>query len=186
MRQRFVLLFPGEYLGKRLPALLLLLSLLMVPAEAQTPMPGHFVISRAARLDLSHTGIHTHANFILFDTGTHDIAAMQRDPTHYPHLTIRAQSLLNTDHAALPPDLTMPGDPPLDNPYGPIGGGHGKPGWSVALLSQNGRHWAKVSVPTRFANWLALQPKARRKRYLDPRQYRLEARWGGYNSLANH
>ncbi|MDQ2798579.1 MAG: hypothetical protein M3Y13_02925 [Armatimonadota bacterium] len=158
----------------------------MLPTGAQTPASGHFVIPRAVRLDLRHTGIHTHANFVMFNTGSHDLAAMQRDPARYPHLTIRAETRLDTDHAALPPDLTMPGDPPLDNPYGPIGGGHGKPGWSVMPLAKNGRHLVKVSVPTRFANWLALQPAARRKRYLDPRQYQLEVRWGGYNSLANH
>ena len=184
MRQRFVLLFPGEYLGKRLSALLLLG--LMLPTGAQPAPSGHFVIPSASRLDLSHTGIHTHANFVLFDTGKRDLAAMQRDPAQYPHLIIRADTRLDTDHAALPPDLMMQGDPPLDNPYGPIGGGHGKPGWSVTPLAKNGRHLMKVSVPTRFANWLALQTPARRKRYLAPRQYRLEVRWGGYNSLANH
>ena len=182
MRQRFVLLFPGARLGKRLPALLLLLGLL--PVAAQTSAPDHFVIPRASRLDLSHTGIHTHANFILFDTGALDLAALQREPARYPHLTIRAETRLDTDHAALPPELTMPGDPPLDNPYGPMGGGRGKPAWGVTLLAQNGRHLVKVSVPTRFANWLALQTPAKRTRYLDPRQYRLEVLWDGYNSLA--
>ena len=127
-------------------------------------------------------GIHTHANFISFDTGTRDLAAMQADPVHFPHLRLRAHSRLPTDHAALPPDLAMPGDPPLPNPYGPIDGGAKGPGWAVLASRQGGHNAARVSVPTRFANWVALQPPARRKDYSDPRRYWLEARWGPFPS----
>ena len=90
-------------------------------------------------------GIHTHANFILFDTGAHNLAAMQADPADYPRLTFKAHSRLPTDRAALPPGLAMPGDPPLDNPYGPMDGGAKGPGWGVVVLHQGGRNTAKVS-----------------------------------------
>ncbi len=179
MHQRSVFLFPGGARRKR-PALglclLLVVLLAWVPAGAQAP--GRLVIPRAARVEIGHTGIHTHANFILFDTGARDLAAMQADPVHFPRLTLRAHSRLPTDRAALPPDLAMPGDPPLDNPYGPIEGGRGKPGWGISPAQDGGRHGAKVTVPTRFANWIALQPPARRKSYSDPRRYWLEVRWG--------
>lgn len=177
-----VLFFPGGT-WRKCRALGLCL-LVLVPGWAGAQAPGRLVIPRAARVDIGHTGIHTHANFILFDTGARDLLAMQADPVHFPRLTLRAHSRLPTDHAALPPDLAMPGDPPLDNPYGPMDGGRGKPGWGVVPLHQAGRsgsviNAAKVVVPTRFANWVALQPPARRKSYLDPRRYWLEARWGG-------
>ena len=82
----------------------------------------------------------------------------------------------------MPPGLAMPGDPPLENPYGPIEGRRGGAGWGVVPRHQAGRggaviNEAKVVVPTRFANWVALQPSARRKAYLDPRRYWLEVRW---------
>ena len=159
-----------------LPALWLAFCL---PAAAQTA--GQVVTSHAARIDFRHTGIHTHANYLLFDTGAYDVAAMQRDPVRYPHLTVRAHSALPTDRAALPPDLaafSQPGDPPLDNPYGPIDGGKGKPGWTVVPLHQNGRNYIKVTASTRFANWLALQPRPRQKQYQMPGQYTLIIRWG--------
>ena len=157
--------------------------LLLVGAGAGAQAPGRFVAPRAARVDIGHTGIHTHANFVFFDTGTRGLAAMQADPVHFPRLTLRAHSRLPTDHAALPPDMTMPGDPPLPNPFGPMDGGPGKPGWSIVPLRQAGRggaviNGAKVVVPTRFANWVALQPPAQRKSYFDPSRYWLEVRWG--------
>lgn len=149
------------------------------PAPAQTP--HKILISRASQIGLSRLGIHTHANFLLFDTGTLDIAAMQRDPAQFPRLTLRAHSRLPTDRAALPPDLAAfsnPGDPPLPNPYGPIDGGNGKPGWGVLPLHQNGRNYVKVLVPSRFADWLAGQSPARRRAYLQPQCYRLSITWG--------
>jgi len=181
--QRSVFLFPGGA-GRKRPALGLCLSLLVwVPAGAQAP--GRIVVPRAARVDIGHTGIHTHANFIFFDLGARDLAAMQTDPVHFPRLTLRAHSRLPTDHAALPPDMTMPGDPPLPNPFGPMDGGRTGPGWGVNPLRQDGRNEAKVTIPTRFANWVALQPPARRKSYLDPRRYWLEVRWGDSASLTS-
>jgi len=172
----FVSLFPPTARRKRCVLGLYLLLLATGRIGAQTP--GQIVVPRAARVDIGHTGIHTHANFILFETGAHDLTAMQADPVHFPHLSLRAHSRLTTNHAALPPDLAMPGDPPLPNPYGPIDGGLKGPGWGVLPVYQNGHNGAKVVVPTRFANWVALQPAARRRSYLDPRQYWLEVRWG--------
>ncbi len=194
MRKTSVLFFPGGARHKRrapgplllclsLPCLLLFTSALR-PAAAQTP--GRLVIARALRVDIGHTGIHTHANSILFDTGAHDLAAMQADPVHFPHLTLWPHSRLPTDHASLPPGLAMPDDPPLPNPYGPMDGGPSRPGWAVfpvhlpAHLAGRGGaviNAAQVQVPTRFANWVALQPAARRKAYFDPRRYWLEVRW---------
>jgi len=172
-----VFLFPGRVRRKRRALGLCLLLLVWGPVGAQTP--GRIVVPRAARVDIGHMGIHTHANFIFFDLGARDLLAMQSDPIHFPRLTLRAHSRLPTDHAALPPDMTMPGDPPLPNPFGPMDGGRGKPGWGVTALHDGGRNEAKVTIPTRFANWVALQPPARRKAYLDPRRYWLEVRWGG-------
>ena len=182
MRKMSASSFPGAAGRKRRALGLCLLFLASGGASAQAP--GRLVVPRAARVDLGHTGIHTHANFIVFDTGTRDLLAMQADPVHFPRLTLRAHSRLPTDRAALPPDFAMPGDPPLPNPYGPMDGGGGRPGWSVIPLHRSGRsgatvNAAKVVVPTRFANWVALQPPARRKAYLDPRRYWLEAHWGG-------
>jgi len=103
--------------------------------------------------------------------------------THFPHLSVRGRSDLPTDHAALPPELTQTGDPPLPNPYGPIeGDGAVRHGWDVITGKVNtgtvsGENGARVQVPTRFANWLALQPAARRHRYADRRHWRLEIRW---------
>lgn len=179
VHQRFVLFPPGTAWHKRRA---LGVCLLLAPCWAGAQTPGRLIVPRAAHVDIAHTGTHTHANFIFFDTGTRDLAAMQADPIHFSHLTIRAHSRLSTDHAALPPDLAMPGDPPLDNPYGPMEGGHGKPGWGVIPLHQAGHkgamtNGAKVVVPTRFANWVALQPPTRRKSYLDPRRYWLEVHW---------
>lgn len=149
------------------------------PSPAQTPQKT--VVPHASQVVLSHLGVHTHANFLLFDTGTLDIAAMQHDPIHFPHLTIRALSSLPTDRAALPPDLAAfsnPGDPPLPNPYGPIEGGSGKPGWTLLPLHKDGRNFVKALVPTRFADWLAGQSPARRRAYLQPQRYRLSITWG--------
>jgi len=177
VRKISVLFFPGGARRKRRPLGLCLL--LLVGAGVGAQAPGRLVIPRAARVDIGHTGIHTHANFIFFDTGAHNLAAMRTDPIHFPRLTLRAHSRLPTDHAALPPDLAMPDDPPLPNPFGPMDGGGGKPGWDVSPVHEGDHKGAKVTVPTRFANWVALQPPARRKSYLDPRRYWLEVRWGG-------
>lgn len=172
---------PVHCLGKRF--CLLLVALLWLrsacPAPAQTPQK--VVIPRASQVVLSHLGVHTHANFLLFDTGTLDITVMQRDPAQFPRLTLRAHSSLPTDRAALPPDLAAfsnPGDPPLPNPYGPIDGGNGKPGWTLLPLNQGGRHFVKALVPTRFADWLNGQSPARRRAYFQPQRYRLLITWG--------
>lgn len=187
MREISALFFPGEARRKRrvLSPCLFVLSLFVLAAGgAGAQTPGRLVVPRAARVDIGHTGIHTHANFIFFETGARDLLAMQADPVHFPRLTLRAHSRLPTDHAALPPDMTMPGDPSLPNPFGPMDGGPKGPGWGVSPVHQAGRNGAvingaKVTVPTRFANWVALQPSARRKAYVDPRRYWLEVRWGG-------
>jgi hypothetical protein len=160
------------------PFLSLVCLALPFPISAQTV--NKIVIPRAAQIVFSHTGIHTHANYLLFDTGTVDIQALQRDPVRYPHLTLKAHSSLPTNHAALPPDLaafSSPGDPPLANPYGPIDGGSNKPGWTLLPGHQNGKNVVKVLVPTRFANWLALQPPARRRLYAQPKRYTLVVMW---------
>lgn len=171
--------------GKLGSCLLLPLCLMTIcvmttcPAPAQTP--EKIVVPRAFQVVFSHLGVHTHANFLLFDTGALDAAKMRQDPAHFPRLTLRASSSLPTDRAALPPDLaafSSPDDPPLPNPYGPIGGGSGKPGWTLLPLHQNGRNFVKVLVPTRFADWLAGQPPARRRAYLQPQRYKLQITWG--------
>ncbi len=152
--------------------------LLTPMAAAQAPM--RVVIPHASQVALRQTGVHTHANFLLFGTGPHDLQAMQRDPATYPHLTLKAHSRLPTDRAALPPDLAAfqsPGDPPLENPYGAIDGGAGKPGWSLLPGHQNRKNTVKVLVPTRFVNWLAAQPPARRRQYLRPQNYSLSIAW---------
>lgn len=170
---------PGT--GKRL--FCLFSALLWLGAARPTPAqtPHRIVVPRASQIVLSHLGVHTHANFLLFDTSTLDIAAMQRDPAQFPRLTLRAHSSLPTDRAALPPDLAVfssPTDPPLPNPYGPIDGGGGKPGWTLLPLHQNGRNFVKALVPTRFADWLAGQSLARRRAYLPPQRYTLQITWG--------
>ena len=152
--------------------------LLLPPADAQTP--HKIAISHASRVVFSVTGVHTHADYLLFDTGASDLLALQRDPVHYAGLSFKAHSSLPTNHAALPPDLaafSSPGDPPLENPYGPIDGGSGKPGWTLLPGHQNGRNVVKVLVPTRFANWLAAQPPSRRKLYAQPGRYTLTIIW---------
>jgi hypothetical protein len=149
------------------------------PASAQSP--HKVTIPRASQISFGHLGVHTHANFLLFDTGSLDTAAMRQDPAHFPRLTLRAYSSLPTDRAALPPDLaafSSPTDPPLPNPYGPINGGKGKSGWTLLPLSKNGRNLVKVLVPTRFADWLAAQPPARRRAYLQPPRFTLQITWG--------
>lgn len=184
----FSLLFPGGR-GSKLPARAAVAWLLLgaggalaAPAAAGRG-PHRVVIPAATRLEIGHTGIHTHANFLLFATGHWDVGAMRRDPAHFPHLSVRGRSDLPTDHAALPPELTQTGDPPLPNPYGPIeGDGAVRHGWDVITGKVNtgtvsGENGARVLVPTRFANWLALQPAARRHRYADRRHWRLEIRW---------
>jgi len=159
---------------------LLLLSLgTACSAIAQTP--HKVTVARAAEVSLGHLGIHTHANYLAFSTGTLDVLKMSRDPVHFPGLKLRAFCSLPTDHAALPPDLaafSSPGDPPLPNPYGSISGGAGKPGWMPLSIHQNGRNCVKVLVPTRFANWLALQAPAKRRAYLQPQRYSLQVTWG--------
>lgn len=182
MHEMSPLFFPGGTRRKRL-ALGLLSLLLCAARPTHAQASGRLVVPRASRVDIGHTGIHTHANFIQFDTGARDLAAMQADPVHFPHLTLRAHSRLPTDRAALPPGLAMPGDPPLPNPYGPMDGGAKGPGWGVSPTRLAGRggavtNGARVVVPSRFANWVALQSPARRKAYLDPRRYWLEVRWG--------
>lgn len=149
------------------------------PAPAQAP--HKITIPRASEMALGHLGVHTHANFLLFDTGDLDVSAMRRDPARFPRLTLRAHCSLPTDRAALPPDLaafSSPGDPPLPNPYGPIDGGRGKPGWSLLPLHRNGKNFVQVLVPTRFADWLAGQPPAHRRLYSQPQRFTLQISWG--------
>ena len=161
------------------PSVLLLLCVgIACPVAAQTP--HQVTVSRATVVSLSHLGIHTHADYLLFSTGPLDVLQISRDPIHFPGLKLRAFCRLPTDHAALPPDLAAfgsPSDPPLPNPYGPISGGGGKPGWTLFPIHQNGKNCVKVLVPTRFANWLALQPPATRRAYLQPQCYSLQVTW---------
>lgn len=165
--------------GKRPYRFVLLLCLgIACPLAAQTPY--RVTVSRAAGVSLNHLGVHTHANYLLFSTGSLDVLTMSRDPVHFPGLKLRAFCSLPTDHAALPPDLaafSSPSDPPLPNPYGSISGGAGKPGWMPLPIHQNGRNCVKVLVPTRFANWLALQPPAKRRAYFQPQRYSLQVTW---------
>lgn len=139
------------------------------------------VIAHASRVVLSHTGIHTHADYLLFDTGALDLLKVQQDPLHYPHLAFKAHCSLPTDRAALPPDLAAlgsPSDPPLPSPYGPIDGAPGKPGWTLLPEHQGGKNSVRVLAPTRFANWLAQQSPARRRQYAQPKHYTLTIWWG--------
>lgn len=155
------------------------LTCFVLPAAARQPPPKTVSVP-AFRAALSHTGVHTHANYLLFDTGALDLLALQRDPAHYPKLTFKAHSSLPTDHAALPPDLAAfgsPSDPPLENPYGGIDGGSGKSGWTPLPGHRNGKNIVTVMVPTRFVNWLAAQPPARRKQYAQPKRYTLVITW---------
>ena len=69
-------------------------------------------------------------------------------------------------------------DPPLPNPYGPIEGGSGKPGWTLLPLRKDGKNFVKVLVPSRFADWLAGQPPARRRLYSQPPRFTLQISWG--------
>lgn len=172
---------PSDCPRKLCRATLLLLICFGLYSSVLAQTVHKVVIPHASRVVFSHTGIHTHADYLLFDTGTLDLLARQHDPVHFPKLTFKAHSSLPTDHAALPPDLAAfsgPGDPPLDNPYGPIDGGPGKPGWSLLPQHQNGKNQVKVMVPTRFVNWLAQQSPARRKQYLQPKRYTLTITWG--------
>ncbi len=149
------------------------------PASAQSP--HKIIIPRVSQSALGHLGVHTHANFLLFNTGILDIPAMQRDPSQFPRLALRAHSSLPTDRAALPPDLAAfgsPSDPPLPNPYGPIDGGYGKPGWTLLPMHRGSKNLVKVLVPTRFADWLAAQPLARRRLYSQPQRFTLQITWG--------
>ena len=139
------------------------------------------VISHASAIALGSVGVHTHANSLLFDTGSLDVLKMSQDPVHFPRLKLRAFSSLPTNRAALPPDLaafSSPSDPPLPNPYGAISGGAGKPGWTVLPVHQNGKNGVRVLVPSRFANWLALQAPARRRLYGQPARFTLQITWG--------
>ena len=160
-------------------AALLACAALSPPASAQAAQK--IVIPRAFRVVFSHTGVHTHANYLLFDTGALDLLKLQQDPVHYPHLAFQAHCSLPTDRAGLPPDLAAlgsPGDPPIPNPYGPIDGTPGKSGWTALPGHQNGKNIVRVLAPTRFANWLAQQSPARRRQYAQPRRYTLTIRWG--------
>ena len=168
-------------LGKLWHGFLFFLFCLAPACAAAAQTPHRVTISRAAAVSLDHLGVHTHANFLLFSAGALDVVKMSRDPTRFPGLKLRAFCSLPTDHAALPPDLaafSSPGDLPLPSPYGPISGGGGRPGWTPLPVRLNGKNCVKVLVPTRFANWLALQPPAKRRAYLQPERYSLQITWG--------
>ena len=172
------LFFPGGRRGKRGAGLLLgILAGLALTGQAGG-IPQEVVIPYAARVDLSHVGLHTHENFVRSDTGALDVAAMRQDAVRYPRLTVRGGARLPTDRAALPPEWASPGDAPLDNPYGPIQGQGKRPGWGTVAGHEGDKNWVKVIAPTRLANWVALQPEKVRRRYSDPRSYSLRVRWG--------
>ncbi len=155
-------------------ALILCLPLCAALFEAAcAASPQTVTIPRASSVVLGVLGVHTHADYLLFDTGTRDFSRVSP-------LTLRAFCRLPTDRAALPPDLaafSRPGDPPLPNPYGPISGGGGRPGWTALPEHRGGRNVVRVLVPTRFANWLAAQPPARRRAYRRPDSYSLRIGW---------
>jgi hypothetical protein len=139
-------------------------------------------IPQASRVDLSHLGVHTHANVITFDTGALNVTAMQADRSQarYRSVTLVGKCRLDTDHAALPPafkdfasDIGK-----VPNPYGPIDGRlHGKPGWVTAAYREGAHNRVRISVPTRFANWVAGQKPQRRRQYQDRRSYTLQITW---------
>ena len=166
--------------GKLQRSFVLMLLCLGTLAPAAAQPPHKVTIPRAAEVSFSRVGIHTHANYLLFSMGTLDVLMMSRDPAHFPGLKLHAFCVLPTDRAALPPDLatfSSPSDSPLPNPYGPINGGNGKPGWTPFPMHQNSKNYVKVLVPTRFVNWLALQPPAKRRIYLQPQRYSLRITW---------
>ena len=168
-------------LSKLSHGLLFSLSCLAAACPVRAQAPHQVTVARAAAVSLNHLGVHTHANFLLFSTGALDVVKMSQDPARFPGLKLRAFCSLPTDHAALPPDLaafSSPGDLPLPSPYGPISGGGGRPGWTPLPVRLNGKNCVKVLVPTRFANWLALQPPAKRRAYLQPERYSLQITWG--------
>ena len=137
----------------------------------------HLTLPTAAKVDLSHLGVHTHANFLCFLTGTLNISTMQADKSapRYRRVRVVGHCRLPTARAALPPDFAaLQRDVGAIPTYGPI---DGKPGWSFHASMQGGRNEVIFSVPTRFANWVAGQPQAVRRRYQDPRSYSLEVTW---------
>ena len=172
------------------PALLtiafLALSLPALPASApqnepspDTPIASwvrhRVTIPAASQVDLSHLGVHTHANFIRFATGSVDVGKMQADQTLYRNVHVTGHCRLPTDRAALPPgfESLLQQDGPVPT-SGPI---DGSPGWSYHPADKSGHHQITFSVPTRFANWVACQPPALRHRYKALHSYSLEITW---------
>ncbi len=155
---------------------------LAVGAAAQSPAPGmghwtprRVVVPAASRVDISHLGVHTHADLLLFPLSAQSVAALQGGP-QFRAVRVVAHCRLPTDQAALPPGFGW-----LTKDAGPIptsGAIDGDPGWSISpLFQEGGRDFVKVSVPTRFANWVAGQPPAVQKRYRNRQSYSLEITW---------
>jgi hypothetical protein len=126
----------------------------------------------AARVDISHLGVHTHANLVLFQLSLQEAAILQGSS----HVRVVAHCRLPTNKASMPPGFQwLAHDYGAIPTYGPI---DGSPGWSVSdVFAKNGKKFVKVSVPSRFANWVASQPSALRLRYQNRRNYSLEIRW---------
>jgi hypothetical protein len=147
----------------------------------------HARIARANRVDLSHVGIHTDANFVEFQSlsvNLGGIVARCLGPKAVcRNLQIVAHCLLSTNHAALPPGLGWLGRAfgPVPDQYGSI---DGKPGWSVKVVLNHGAGYAQVSIPSRFANWVAEQKPALRARYLDPKNYWATVNWEAFAIMA--
>ena len=158
-----------------------------LPAAAQQDAPpvpwvAHRVlVPAAAQVDLSHLGAHTHANVIRFDTGNLDVGGLRsgRPSARLRSVRVVGHCRLPTDRAALPPGLSALLQDYGKN-YGPVptyGPIDGNPGWSFVISHVHGRIRVRYTVPTRFANWVAAQPPALRRRYLDPHSYSLEITW---------
>ena len=161
---------------------LLLLISLALSAAAQSPdapaggwIAHHVTIPAAAQVDYSHLGVHTHANAVLFNTGSLDIGQMQSDATRYRNIRVVGHCRLPTDRAALPPGFDA-----LLKDYGPVpayGPMDGQPGWSSHPFHAKGRNGVKFVVPTRFANWVAGLTPAARHRYQSLNSYSLDMTW---------
>lgn len=125
----------------------LLIGLLKQPALAA---PHRLLINHAASIDLSHPGIHTHENKILFAIGKLDLQT--RD---LRNLKLRAHCLL----------------PTWTPQYGSI------ENWNTIVSDQ---HEVTVAVPSQFVDFVTTAKKLAPKKlnqYYSKDQYSLELDW---------
>jgi hypothetical protein len=133
------------------------------------------IISAASAVEVTRLGVHTHANYLLFRTGATNVTALRADP-HVRLVRVTAHCRYPTDRAALPPGFTWLVKDASAVPT--LGAIDGQPGWSVSkIYTNNDTNLIRVSVPTRFANWLAAQPPSVRRRYQNLKSYSLEINW---------